>query len=180
MGGQLSALIGVVVGALMSYAVGTLHERARWRREQGARWDGLILQAYSDYGQAIKDCAIAYQRLAAERGLTDEPAPVGAAGDAVEEAARAELRRAAAAEPLRLLADPDTAAAVRALNDAVWHLEWVVQGRLTGEAASWGRAHDSYRTARRAFYEKARASLRVPGGVIAERPAWPPSWRVGD
>lgn len=125
---QLSTLIGVVVGAAMSYVVGTLHERTRWRRQQGARWDGLLLQAYSDYGQAIMDCVVVYQRLAAHQGLTEDPSPVETTGDALEEAARAELRRAAMTEPLRLLADPDTAAAVRKLNDAVWHLEWLARG----------------------------------------------------
>ncbi|WP_327260253.1 hypothetical protein OG444_01140 [Streptomyces sp. NBC_01232] len=175
---QLSTLIGVVVGAVMSYTVGTLHERSRWRREQGARWDGLLLQAYSDYGQAVKDCVVLYQRLAAHRGLTEDPTPVATTGDALAEAAKAEWRRAAMTEPLRLLADPDTAEAVRELNDAVWHLEWLAQGRPTTETATWEQAYSAYRTARRAFYEKARASLQVPGAVIAERASWPPSWRA--
>ncbi|MFI6005500.1 hypothetical protein ACIA98_34755 [Streptomyces sp. NPDC051366] len=175
---QLSTLIGVVVGAAMSYLVGTLHERTRWRRQQGARWDGLLLQAYSDYGQAIMDCVVVYQRLAAHQGLTADPSPVETTDDALEEAAKAELRRAAMTEPLRLLADPDTAEAVRKLNDAVWHLEWLARGRLAGEAAAWDEAYSAYRTARRAFYEKARASLQVPGEVIAERASWPPSWRA--
>ncbi|MFF6997673.1 hypothetical protein ACFY93_22310 [Streptomyces sp. NPDC008313] len=175
--GQLSALIGVVVGAAMSYLVGALHERARWRREQGARWDGLLLEAYGDYGRAVKECVVAYQRLASDRGLTPDSAP--GTGDALEDAAQAELRRAATTEPLRLLAGPDAAAAVRELNDAVWHLEWLARGRLAADAAAWEQAYGAYRSARRAFYEKARASLRVPGEVIAERAAWPPSWRAG-
>ncbi|MDX3539917.1 hypothetical protein PV721_37510 [Streptomyces sp. MB09-01] len=176
---QLYALIGVTLGAVLSYLVGMLNERTRWRREQGARWDGMLLQAYSDYGQAIKECVVAYQRLAAYRGLTEDPTPMEPTNDGLEQAAKAEARRAAMTEPLRLLADPATANAVRKLNDAVWHLEWMARGRLTGEAATWEQTYGVYRAARQAFYEKARAGLQVPGGVIAEREIWPPSWRAG-
>jgi hypothetical protein len=72
---QLSAVIGVAVGAVLSYLVGMLNERTRWGREQGARWDGLLLKAYSDYGQAIKECVVAYGRLAAHQGLTEVHRP---------------------------------------------------------------------------------------------------------
>jgi hypothetical protein len=174
---QLSTLIGVTLGAILSYLVGMLNERTRWRREQGARWDGLLLQAYSDYGQAIKECVLAYQRLAAHQGLTEDPSPVEPTDDALGQASKAEARRAAMTEPLRLLADSSTAVAVRKLNDAVWHLEWMARGRLTGASATWDEAYSVYRAARQNFHEKARASLQVPGGVIAERATWPPSWR---
>ena len=63
MGSQLSTLIGVTLGAILSYLVGMLNERTRWRREQGSRWDGLLLQAYSDYGQAIKECVVATRSM---------------------------------------------------------------------------------------------------------------------
>lgn len=176
---QLAALIGVALGAVLSYLVGMLNERTRWRREQGTRWDGLLLQAYSDYGQAIKECAVAYQRLAAHRGLTEDATPVEPSVDALDQAATAEARRAAMTEPLRLLADPATVAAARKLNEAVWHLEWMARGRLVGNAATWEQAYSTYRVARQSFYDKARVSLRVPGGAIAERASWPPSWRAG-
>ncbi|MFZ3562783.1 hypothetical protein [Streptomyces sp. BH055] len=175
---QLSALIGVVLGAVLSYLVGMLNERTRWRREQGARWDGLLLHAYSDYGQAIKECVVAYQRLAAHRGLTEDATPVEPSDGALDQAATAEARRSTMVEPLRLLADPATAAAVRELNEAVWHLEWMARGRLAGEAATWDQVYSTYRVARKNFYDKARASLRVPGGAITERASWPPSWRA--
>jgi hypothetical protein len=175
---ELPTLIGVVLGAVLSYLVGMLNERTRWRREHAARWDGLLLQAYSDYGQAIKECVVAYQRLASHQGLTEDPTPVEPTNDALEQAAMAETKRAAMTEPLRLLADPSTAAAVRKLNDAVWHLEWMARGRLTGDASNWDQAYREYRMARQTFYDKARASLQVPGGVIAERTSWPPAWRA--
>ncbi|MCM2424237.1 hypothetical protein [Streptomyces sp. RKAG293] len=174
---QLSTLIGVALGAVLSYLVGMLNERTRWRREQGARWDGLLLQAYSDYGQSIKACVVTYQRLAAHQGMAADSTSVEPGDDALDQAAKAEERRAAMTEPLRLLADPATAAAVRELNDAVWHLEWMARGLLAGEAAAWDQAYTTYRVARQSFYDKARASLQVPGGAIPERTSWPSSWR---
>ncbi|MGC5342252.1 hypothetical protein [Streptomyces sp. DT171] len=181
MGNQLWALVGVTLGAVLSYVVGMLNERTRWRRERGARWDGLLLQAYGDYGQAVKECVLAYQRLAAQRGLTAETMPAEPTGapPPPQRAAQAELRRAATTEPLRLLADPATAGAVRELNDAVWHLEWLALGHLPGDASAWEQAYRAYRTARQTFYERARTSLHVPGGVIPERASWPPDWRTG-
>ncbi|MFK4118380.1 hypothetical protein [Streptomyces longwoodensis] len=138
MANELSTLIGVVLGAVLSY-------------------------------------------LAAHQGLTEDPTPVEPTNDALEQAAQAETKRAAMTEPLRLLADPTTAAAVRSLNDAVWHLEWMARGRLTGDAAAWDQAYREYRTARQTFYDKARASLQVPGGVIAERASCPrPGGRVAE
>jgi hypothetical protein len=148
---QLVTLLGVTLGAVLSYVVGTLNERTRWRREQGTRWDGVLLQAYGDYGRAVSECVVAYQRLAAHRGWTEDPTPVEPTDDALEQAAEAEARRAATAEPLRLLADPATASAVRDLNDAVWRLEWMARGRLTADAPTWDRAYSAYRSARRTF-----------------------------
>ncbi|MFJ7419895.1 hypothetical protein ACIQXD_14975 [Streptomyces uncialis] len=171
-------LISVSVGAVLSYVVGMLNERTRWRREQAARWDVPLLEAYSEYGRAVKECVVAYQRLAAHRGLAEDPTPAEPDADALERAAQAEARRSTVAEPLRLLADPATASAVRELNEAVWHLEWLARGRMEGAAADWERAHRAYRDARRAFHDKARASLQVPGAVLGERPSWPPAWRT--
>lgn len=175
---QLPTLLGVVVGGLMSYVVGALTERSRWRRQQEIRWDGQLLQAYSDYGHAVKECATRYLRLAAHRGLTDHPAPLEPTDAELEQAAAAESRRAAAVEALHLLTDAETAEAVQRLNRCVWHLEWLARGQLPGEPSSWAQAFHEYRAARDEFYERARRSLRVAEmGPVREAP-WPPPWRL--
>jgi hypothetical protein len=175
--GQLPTLLGVVVGGLMSYVVGALTERSRWRRQQEIRWDGQLLQAYSDYGHAVKECATRYLRLAAHPGLTDHPAPLEPTDAELEEAAAAESRRAATVEALRLLTDAETAEAVQRLNRCVWHLEWLARGQLAGEPSSWSQAFDEYRAARDDFYERARRSLRVPEMRPLREVPWPPPWR---
>ena len=60
---QLPALIGVVIGASTSYLVGAAIERARWRREQWARWDEKRAQAYAEYSHAVKTRLSQFSRL---------------------------------------------------------------------------------------------------------------------
>lgn len=174
---QLPALIGVVVGGVMSYAAGALTERSRWRRQQATRWDERLLQAYSDYGHAVKECSSYYLRLAAGRNLTDHPAPLESTNDVLEQAATAERRRSAMVEPLSLLTDARTAEAIRALNRSLWHLEWLARGRKPGDTATWANAFSDYRAARADFYQHARRSLQVAEMTDLQEAPWPPSWR---
>lgn len=176
--GQLPTLLGVAVGGLMSYLVGALAERSRWRRQQETRWDGHLLQAYSEYSHAVKECATRYQRLAAYRGLVDHPAPLQATDAELEQAATAEGRRAASVEALSLLTNAETAEAVQRLNRCVWHLEWLARGQLAGNPLSWAEAFRSYRAARAEFHDRARRSLQISElGTVREAP-WPPPWRL--
>src|SRR5262245_7281946 len=87
---QLPTLLGVIVGGLMSYVVGALTEQSRWRRQQEIRWDGQLLEAYSEYGHAVKECATRYLRLAAHGGLTNHLAPLEPTEVELEQAANAE------------------------------------------------------------------------------------------
>ena len=52
---QLTALIGVIVGALASYLVSSATERRRWQRQQSTRWDEKCAQAYADYANALRN-----------------------------------------------------------------------------------------------------------------------------
>lgn len=174
---QLPTLLGVVVGGLISYLVGALAERSRWRRQQETRWDGHLLQAYSEYSHSVKECATRYQRLAAYRGLVDHPAPLQPTDAELEQAATTEGRRAASVESLSLLTNAETAKAVQRLNRCVWHLEWLARGQLAGNPASWAEAFSSYRAARSEFHDCARRSLQISElGTLQEAPL-PPPWR---
>ena len=171
---QLPALLGVVTGGVMSYVVGALTERSRWRRQQETRWDSHLLQAYSDYGHAVKECATYYRRLAAHRGMIDHPAPLEPTGDILEQAATAEGRRSAMMETLSLLTNTETAHAVRKLNESLWHLEWLARGQLAGDATSWAHAHSNYRTARAEFFRQARRSLQIAEMSTLREATWAP------
>jgi hypothetical protein len=51
---QLPALIGVIVGSVLSYAGRALTERSKWKRSQEVRWDARRVEAYSQYASAVK------------------------------------------------------------------------------------------------------------------------------
>ncbi|MEW9549509.1 hypothetical protein [Nonomuraea sp. NPDC050783] len=65
---QVLPLVGVVLGALMSYAAGALAERARHKRELRNRWDGRELDAYIDYLGTIAVMARIAGQVAGLRG----------------------------------------------------------------------------------------------------------------
>ncbi|KUL49474.1 MULTISPECIES: hypothetical protein [unclassified Streptomyces] len=51
---RLPALTGVVVGTFGSYAVQSLTERRRWKRQRDERWDERRFETYGRYGNAVK------------------------------------------------------------------------------------------------------------------------------
>jgi hypothetical protein len=71
---ELPTLIGVVVGALLSYGAAALTARTNWRRAQATRWDERRLQACADYGAALKAETSLCLRMAAALKLA-KPGP---------------------------------------------------------------------------------------------------------
>lgn len=65
---QLPALLGLVIEALGSYVVVMRGDRARFRREQGTRWQERRLAAYSDYALTLKKTVTLNRRVAARLG----------------------------------------------------------------------------------------------------------------
>lgn len=107
-GVQLSALIGVIVGAVASYVVTALAERTRWKRQTAARWDERRLVAYADYSQAVKTIVTLAHRLAAFRGLSPDAKPLSHTEDNLALLQQAEEQRSSCLEGVRLLTDSDT------------------------------------------------------------------------
>ncbi|UBU08354.1 hypothetical protein [Nonomuraea gerenzanensis] len=66
---QLPALLGVVVGAVGSYAASSLTERGRWRRARTERWDSERFHSYARYAHLLKIQIHLAQRIGAARGL---------------------------------------------------------------------------------------------------------------
>jgi hypothetical protein len=176
--GQLAALLGVVLGAVLSMAASMIVERARWRREQSVRWDERRLNAYADYAHAVKSLAHQYRRIAVARGITASgAAPLEPTEEVLAEVAEAEVRRSALAETVWLLGDFRTNTAAVRLNHCLWHLEWLARELPTTEQGGWDRAYEEFRQARHQFLRLARAGLGVRGTRIAETLPWPPPWR---
>jgi len=124
---QIVTLAAVVTGALTTYLVTALGDRARDRRETVRQWVDRKLANYTSYTNDVKNLVTVARQLAAVNGLHD------AAPGIAEDRARAmldeaEVRRSASYESVKLLADASTLHATRALNDAVHllpHGAWV-------------------------------------------------------
>ncbi|WP_081982460.1 hypothetical protein [Streptacidiphilus albus] len=175
---QISALAGVIVGSAASYVTSSLAERARWRRQQDVRWDERRLAAYADYISAVKDIIAIAQRMASQRGLSEDRAtPVEPTAAELERLHEAEVRRAALIETVRLLTDTDTITATRELNHTVWHLAELARGQVPGDQQTWNTAFAEYRQARDAYHRCARATLGISGVAISRDQTWPPRWK---
>lgn len=174
--GQIFPLVGVALGAVASFLVSSLNDRARWRREQSVRWDGRRLDAYAEYIHAVKELAGRYQRIAAARGLVTGPAPLELTAEVLAELGAAEARRSALGETCELLGDTDTNTASKTLNHCLWRLEHLARGVPMEVEQSWEQAYLEFRDAQRRYLECARASLGVTGPVNQDV-AWPLAWR---
>lgn len=165
---QLPTIVGVVLGALLTFFFTALADRFRWRRERLAQWDQSRMEAYAAYGRAVKGITEIVVRVAAHRGLGDFSETMSD-----EEARRnlttAHARRAAAWERVLLLGNPDTVQAGREWHTLAWDLVVIVfaddttRDRWTEAMAAAGKARDRY-------YDEARHSL----GVAEDLP--PSTW----
>jgi len=165
---QLPALLVVVVGVLASYVVGAATERARWRREQAAWRADQRVQAYANYGYAIKDVYVQCRRAFA---LRSQPADGDRAAyrDALDELGKLTHERTAKWEPVLLLGSPETVAAGHAWHRRVYQVELFARGERT-DTGQWDHVLDDVIACRSRFYAAARKDLGIEGELPAGVP----------
>ncbi|MBL1086535.1 hypothetical protein JK359_32035 [Streptomyces actinomycinicus] len=172
---QLPALAGVVVGSLGSYAVQSLTERRRWKRQREERWDEKRFETYGRYANALKAQLRVAQRIGAALGFADVADPLQPA-EGLSLLADAESRRATEWESVLLVGDAATIAVARRWHEAIWTIELLIREGPV-DAEMWTKAHRLASTARDAFYESARRDL----GIAGDPPPpgeWPRPWRA--
>lgn len=162
MSAQIYTLVGVVVGALASYSVSALNERARYKRELQRGWAEKRLEIYGDFLGSIKEFTAIARMLAAEAGLSDRMTPINRE-EGLALLQRAELRRGECMERLSLLADTETLLAARALNRASWQLQGFATGVMGSDNKAWEDAIRVYNEAMNEFHQFARREMQVPG-----------------
>jgi hypothetical protein len=169
---QLPALIGVMVGAGGSYAATMLNERSRWRRDRQVRWDERRLNAYMEYGDAVKRCYVLACRITAARGFQSPMLPLDPEAG-IPELEEASAERARKWEAVLLLGDPATVKAAREWHQIIWHLQAYAYGRRA-DPAVWLRTNSESGAARDRFYGHARRSLDISGGKLPDisTPQW--------
>ncbi|MFE9686559.1 hypothetical protein ACFYXC_34785 [Streptomyces sp. NPDC002701] len=172
---QLPALIGVVVGTLGSYAVQSLTERRRWKRQREERWDEKRFETYGSYANALKAQLRLTQRIGAALGYADVAHPLSPA-DGLPLLADAESHRATEWESVLLVGDAATIAAARRWHETIWTIELLVREEPV-DPQMWTKAHQLASAARDAFYESARRDLGIAGDPPPSG-QWPRPWQA--
>ncbi|WP_367045164.1 hypothetical protein [Streptomyces sp. Je 1-332] len=159
---QLPALIGVIVGALGSYLAITRGDRARFQREQAARWEERRLAVYGDYARVVKQTVTLTYRVAAHLGNDPHPHPL-TPEEAAPHLAEAAIARDPAGEALLMLGTPDVVDKAR-----VWILTVIEMERFLREGirdpGAWSALLERQRTSREGYYQAVRRDLALPPG----------------
>src|SRR5215207_2788783 len=98
MAGEMIALLGVVLGAVIAGGISILQARDARRHDAQMRWQERKLAAYLDYGRAVKGMVQALRELAVSKGLASGAATTEAA--ALQHLHEANLIRASVWEPV--------------------------------------------------------------------------------
>lgn len=159
---QLLTLTGVVLGALGSYLSVMHGDRARFRREQAARWGERRLKAYADYAQSLKAIVSVLFRAAAHCGNDRNPHPVEP-DEAAPRLDSANEARDLAWETMLLLGASDVVDAGREWAVAIAEMERFVQAR-THAPDDWSTLVENQRAARQRYYAASRRDLALSTG----------------
>ncbi|NWF26566.1 hypothetical protein HW130_09815 [Streptomyces sp. PKU-EA00015] len=159
---QLPALVGVVIGALGSYLAITRGDRARFRREQAARWEERRLAVYSDYARSLKKSVTLTYRVAAHLGNDPHPHPLSPE-DAAPLLAAASDARDPSGEALLMLGSRDVVQKAREWVVVVLEMEsFLREGRRAPDA--WSALLAKQRAARETYYAAVRDDLELSPG----------------
>ncbi|MET8246448.1 hypothetical protein ABZV31_19705 [Streptomyces sp. NPDC005202] len=168
---QLPALIGVVIGALGSYLAAVRGDRARFRREQAARWEERRLAVYADYARALKKTVTLTYRVASHLGNDPHPHPLSLQ-EAEPLLAEATIARDPSGEALIMLGSPEVVEKARVWVVSVMEMErFLREGRQEPEA--WQALLEQQRAAREGYYAAVRTDLALPPGHGARWPLPP-------
>ncbi|MBQ1093900.1 hypothetical protein [Streptomyces sp. B93] len=159
---QLPTLIGVVIGALGSYLAVMRADRARFHREQAARWEERRLAAYAHYARSLKKSVTLAYRIAAHFGNDPHPHPLSPEAAAPDLADAADGRDPAG-EALLMLGSPDVVEAARAWVVVVMDMEQFLRDE-TRSPEAWSVLLERQRAAREKYYAAVRRDLALPPG----------------
>ena len=175
------ALVGVALGAVVSYAATALTDRARWRRESTVRWEGRLFDAIVAFAAALKMQSRTCLRIAGSYwpSMTTNPIDPAEGGDLI---ARFEDERSGHFERLLLLAPADIVSSARAWQESVWALHLVRDGPSVIEHEALESRFATASRCREAFYDSARRAIGV-SGTLAPTPvrksSSDPTWQSG-
>jgi hypothetical protein len=160
---QVFTLSGVALGAIASYLVSSLGERARFRRELAKRWEDRKVNAYAGYIRDVKEVHMLTQRITAAQGLHDRNIALPP-DEGLPLLAEASIRRSLSSEQVTLLASAETIAALRRVNDEARILMEFARGvRRDAEEGDFHQSIQAFTQALDDFHTCSRSELGVPG-----------------
>ncbi|MET7733528.1 hypothetical protein ABZT02_19455 [Streptomyces sp. NPDC005402] len=162
---QLPALIGVVIGALGSYAAVVRGDRVRFQRERAARWEERKFAVYAEYARALKKSVTLTYRVAAHFGNDPHPHPL-TPQEAEPQLAEATTARDPAGEALILLGSPTVVERARTWVVSVMEMEAFLRAE-TRDPAAWQALMERQRAGREGYYRAVREDLALPPGHSA-------------
>ncbi|KOG42599.1 hypothetical protein [Streptomyces resistomycificus] len=168
---QLPALLGVVVGALGSYLAVVRSDRARFHREQTARWEDRKLSVYAEYARTLKMSVTLTYRVAAHFGNDPHPHPLSPQ-EAAPLMVEATLARDPSGEALILLGSPEVVERARTWVVSVMEMERFLREE-TRDPQGWQALLQRQRTGREGYYAAVRDDLALPPGHAARWPLPP-------
>lgn len=157
-------LIGVVIGAVGSFVAANAGEQARWRRQLQTRWDARRVEAYADYGDAVKRVYVACKQIvdAKARAVSGEQRTMD---ERIAELIRLSAERTSKWETVLLLGDARTIEAARKWHRLVWEMERIARGEPSA-AGGWEHAWTASYVERTRFYEAARRELGLADATL--------------
>jgi hypothetical protein len=165
---QTFTLIGVALGALFSYLITSLNERSRYRRDIATRLLEWKYDAYYQYLKDVREMVIIANRIAASLGLHHRTTLLLSQEEGLPMLAEVGTRRSASSERVRMLAEEDTAKALRDLNNVAWDLELIARGTIANvKPETWEATMQTYLGALNAYHRNIRRELGIPGQAIA-------------
>ena len=165
-------LVGVVIGAVGSFLASSAGEHARWRRQQRTRWDARRVEAYADYGDAVKRVYVACLQIvyARKHGVGSDPSTID---ERIADLVRLSSERTSKWETILLLGDAETIVAARKWHRLVWEMERIAHGKPATDE-SWRQAWMAAYAERTAFHEAARRNLGIADPALpANEPEFP-------
>ena len=75
-GNQVAPLVGVALGATLSWGTAALTDRARFRRDQASHWRERRLTAYSEFAVATKQTMSVLFRVGASLNVDEQTEPL--------------------------------------------------------------------------------------------------------
>ena len=160
---QVLPLVGVLLGAAATYVATSSNERSKARRDLEKDWRSRKAETYMSFLIATKRMRLVSAQMAAALDLDSESDPIELS-EGVRRLVAADDDRGVAYEFVNVYGGRQVIESARALNRAVWGLEWLARERHpTPTSALWRERGEAYASAVDDFIEAVRHELNVPG-----------------